>query len=52
MGSQAVSFISLFDDTLDVWSSNIISQVEDLSDVAFWSEPDHFMEMLTETEQN
>lgn len=52
VGSQAVRFVSLFDDTLDVWSSNIISQVEDFSDVAFWSEPDRFMEMLTQKEQD
>lgn len=46
-GSTPLRFISLFDDTLDVWTPETIRQLEELSDVAYWSQPDEFTEMLT-----
>lgn len=46
VGRQPLRFISLFDDTLDVWTAETIRQLEELSDVAYWSEPDRFVEML------
>lgn len=47
VGTQPLRFISLFDDTLDVWNVETIRQLEELSDVAYWSESDRFVEMLT-----
>ncbi len=46
VGSQPLRFISLFDDTSDVWGTESIRQLEELSDIAYWSESDRFVEML------
>ena len=46
LGPEAVGFISLFDDTLDVWSPEDFRLVEELSDLAFWSRPDELIEKL------
>ncbi|WP_448573708.1 DUF1828 domain-containing protein [Trichothermofontia sp.] len=46
-GTQPLRFISLFDDTLDVWQVETILQLEELSDIAYWSESERFIEMLT-----
>lgn len=46
-GTQPLRFISLFDDTLDVWQTETIRQLEELSDIAYWSESERFIEMLT-----
>lgn len=51
VGAQPLRFISLFDDTLDVWNTETIRQLEELSDIAYWSESDRFVEMLTATDQ-
>ncbi len=40
------SFISLFDDTVDVWKPEDYKQLERFSVVAFWSQPDALMEQL------
>ncbi|MGI0479487.1 DUF1828 domain-containing protein [Geminocystis sp. CENA526] len=50
VGSQALRFISLFDDTLDIWNMEIISQLEEFSDIAYWSDPEGFLEMLTRSD--
>lgn len=50
VGSQALRFISLFDDSLDVWTTEIISQLGEFSDIAYWSDPDGFLELLTRTD--
>jgi hypothetical protein len=42
IGPEALQFISLFDDTMDVWSPEDFHLVEDLSTVAYWSQPDAF----------
>lgn len=41
-----LSFISLFDDTEDVWAEADFRLVQDLSAVARWSRPDEFEAML------
>jgi hypothetical protein len=44
--AQKAKFISLFDDTADVWAEEDFRLVEDLSDIARWSRPDEFAEAL------
>jgi len=39
VGPEALTFVSLFDDTVDVWSPEDFRLVEDLSTVARWSDP-------------
>jgi hypothetical protein len=51
VGRQPLKFISLFDDTLDVWGEDTIRQLGELSDVALWSDPDQFVEMLISTDR-
>jgi hypothetical protein len=46
VGPQALNFVSLFDDTLDIWSTEDFKLVGDLSDVVFWSKPDEFIQKL------
>jgi Domain of unknown function DUF1828 len=52
VGAQPLRFISLFDDTLDVWNVETIRQLEELSDIAYWSEPDRFVEMLVSADRD
>lgn len=51
-GTQPLRFISLFDDTLDVWQTETIRQLEELSDIAYWSDSERFIEMLTTPDSN
>ncbi len=46
VGPEALRFVSLFDDTVDVWSDQDFRLVEDLSTVARWSQPDHVVDTL------
>jgi Domain of unknown function DUF1828 len=46
IGPQALNFVSLFDDTLDIWTHEDFNLVSDLSDVTFWSKPDEFIDKL------
>lgn len=46
-GPEALRFVSLFDDTVDVWSPEDYRLVENLSTIARWSQPDQFAEILT-----
>jgi len=46
IGPQTLNFVSLFDDTLDIWTHEDFKLVSDLSDVTFWSRPDEFIERL------
>ncbi|WP_254509378.1 DUF1828 domain-containing protein [Anatilimnocola floriformis] len=39
-------FISLFDDTADVWKEEDFKFVESISDVCFWSRPDEFLSAI------
>ncbi|MHB1953824.1 MAG: hypothetical protein ACYCOU_08725 [Sulfobacillus sp.] len=46
VGPQALRFISLFDDTTDVWPDEDFPLVESISDISRWSRPDEFLQML------
>jgi hypothetical protein len=46
LGPEGVSYISLFDDSLNVWSDEDFKLVEDLSEVVYWSNPDEFAARL------
>lgn len=46
---EAMTFVSLFDDTFDVWGDDDFRLVETFSKVTFWSRPDEFAEILRET---
>lgn len=46
VGREAQTFISLFDDTIDVWSNEDFNLLELLSEIAYWSRPDEFAERL------
>lgn len=45
-GPEALRFVSLFDDTADVWSPEDFRLVESLSTVSRWSQPEEFAEVL------
>ncbi|NMC20348.1 MAG: DUF1828 domain-containing protein [Thermogutta sp.] len=46
VGPEALRFVSLFDDTVDVWSDEDFRLAEQLSTVARWSRPDEFADLL------
>lgn len=46
LGPEGQQFVSLFDDTLDVWNQEDFQLVGALSDIAHWSRPDEFQELL------
>ena len=46
--SEALSFVSLFDDTLDVWNDEDYQLVSGLSTVVRWSRPDEFASLLSD----
>jgi hypothetical protein len=46
LGQQPQHFVSLFDDTVDVWSPEDIQLVGELSDIAYWSRPEEFEGLL------
>lgn len=48
VGPEALQFVSLFDDTMDVWSEEDFRLGEQLSQVARWSRPDEFASLVTE----
>jgi hypothetical protein len=41
-----LQFVSLFDDTMDVWSDQDFNLLKDLSVITRWSQPDGFIEAL------
>lgn len=45
----SLAFVSLFDDTLDVWREEDFRLVEAQSKVALWTQPDQFEEILRNT---
>ena len=47
LGPQPLRFISLFDDTMDIWSQENIRLVGELSEVAYWTHPDEFHQLLS-----
>ena len=42
----SLAFVSLFDDTLDVWREEDFRLVEAQSQVALWTRPDQFEDIL------
>ena len=46
VGPEALTFVSLFDDTADVWADEDFRLVESLSVVSRWSRPDEFAAVL------
>ena len=46
VGPEALHFVSLFDDTSDVWSAEDFRLVEGLSEIATWSKPEGFTYVL------
>mgnify|MGYP000997332064 CR=1 FL=1 len=46
VGPESLQFVSLFDDTMDVWSDQDFNLLKDLSVVARWSQPDEFIQAL------
>jgi Domain of unknown function DUF1828 len=45
-GAQPLRFVSLFDDTIDIWGEEDFRLVESVSDVCRWSRPDEFEQAL------
>lgn len=45
-GPEALHFVSLFDDTADIWEDEDFRLAEQLSTVARWSRPDEFVDLL------
>jgi hypothetical protein len=45
--TQGMQFVSLFDDTMDVWSAEDFKLVEDFSVITRWSRPDEVAGILT-----
>lgn len=46
LGQEPMGFVSLFDDTLDVWRAEEFRLVEEISTVARWSAQDEFVGLL------
>jgi hypothetical protein len=46
LGPEGLAFLSLFDDTQDVWAEEDFRLVQELSDVALWSKPEELIERL------
>lgn len=44
--AEGIQLVSLFDDTVDVWSESDFKLMEELSSVARWSNRDEFAEMI------
>lgn len=46
VSSDDIKFISLLDDTLDIWTLENIRFLEQISDIAYWSRPEQFAELI------
>lgn len=46
IGPESLQFVSLFDDTLDVWAPEDFKLVEEFATIARWSAPDEFRKLL------
>lgn len=46
IGPEALQFVSLFDDTMDVWNAEDFQLLENLSIVSRWSQPDELISLL------
>ena len=47
LGPESLRFVSLFDDELNIWAPEDFMLVEDVSEIAYWSRKDEFVELLT-----
>ena len=47
-GPESLRFVSLVDDTVDVWRDEDVRLVEPLSTISMWSRPDEFVRVLGE----
>jgi hypothetical protein len=47
LNTEPLRFISLFDDSLDVWSNSHISQLAEFSQICYASKPEELIEQLT-----
>lgn len=45
--TQDIRFVSLFDDTADVWREYNFRQLEEFSEVVLWSNPEQLLEKIT-----
>jgi hypothetical protein len=48
LGPQGLRLVSLFDDTMDIWTPEDFNLLEPLSTVARWSRPDEYEQVLRE----
>jgi hypothetical protein len=46
VGPESIRFVSLFDDTADVWTETDIQLVQGLSEVAYWTKPETLLEAI------
>ena len=46
-GPNALTFVSLFDDTFDVWTDENVRLIESVSTVSYWSRPEEFATILS-----
>lgn len=46
VGPEALQFVSLFDDTMDVWTPEDLNLLGNLSVITRWSRPDEFVEAI------
>ena len=47
-GPEALRFVSLFNDSADVWADDDFKLLEPLSTISLWSRPDEFVDVLLE----
>lgn len=43
IGPEALTFVSLIDDTINVWSDQDLKLLDEFSDITFWSKPDDLL---------
>lgn len=46
VGPERLKFVSLLDDTMNVWSDHDLTLLSELSDVTFWSKPEELIEQI------
>ncbi len=46
-GPEALHFVSLFNDSVDVWADEDFRLLESLSTISLWSRPDEFIKVLS-----
>lgn len=44
--ANPIRFISLFDDSIDLWDNTSIRLLENLSEVSYWSRPDELLDLI------